>query len=386
MNLDDKRVMVLKCERYEVNMIKTKLKDGLDPWGGMEAFVRPQMKVLLKPNLLMAKRPEAVTTTHPAVVQAVTELVQEAEGEVIIGDSPGGPFTRALLQRVYQRTGMEGVANATGAKLNWDFKAFERAHPEGLILKNLTLGRFVEDIDLLINLPKLKTHGLTKMTGGVKNLFGAIPGLIKAEYHLKMQDIKDFSNILIDIVLGVQPQLTIMDGIIGMEGSGPSGGKARELNTLLISPNPFALDIAAAELVKIKPESIPTIKMAGERGFAGSIAEVDLLGIPLTELQPAGFTSPDISYSADLFENFLPGKLGSWLADRLRPKPVFDPEICTQCGDCIRGCPPQVIKRRKKGVTVDLDGCIRCFCCQELCPCQAVKIHRPLISRLLFSK
>lgn len=386
MNLDDKRVMIIQCDRYEVNMIKIKLKEGLEPLGGMTAFVRPKQKVLLKPNLLMAKKPETVATTHPAVVQAVTELVEEAQGEVIIGDSPGGPFTKTLLHRVYQRTGMEGVADATDAKLNWNFKFLERANPDGLLLKVLTIGQFIEDADVIINLPKLKTHGLTKMTGGVKNLFGAIPGLIKAEYHLKMQNIKDFSNILLDIAVGIRPQLTIMDGIIGMEGAGPSGGNACELNTLLISTNPFAVDIAAAELVKVKPESVPTIKMAGERGLPASIAEIELLGVPLNKLQPTSFLTPEISYTTEILENFLPGRIGRWLANSLRPKPIFDPEICTQCGDCIRGCPPQVIKKMEKGVSVDLEKCIRCFCCQELCPQRAVKIHRPFISRLIFSK
>ncbi len=386
MNLQDKRVMVMRCERYEVNMIKTILQEGLQPWGGIEHFVKPGQRVLLKVNLLMAKKPEEVTTTHPAVVQAVTELVQAAQGQVVIGDSPGGPFTKALLQRVYRRTGMEGVANATGVELNWDFGAVERPNPEGKILKTLTLGKFIDDADVIINLPKLKTHGMTKMTGGVKNMFGAIPGLIKAEYHLNMQDINDFSNVLIDIALATAPDLTITDGIIGMEGEGPSGGKSIELNTLLISPNPFAIDVAVAELVKIKQDKIPTIKAAGERGQVALLNEIELLGTPLQELQPTEFASPDISYSAKLLERFLPNFVAQWVTRALKPKPIFDPEICIQCGDCIRSCPPQIITRMEKGVKADLDKCIRCFCCQELCPKKAVSIQRPLLGRLLFRK
>ncbi|AZR72910.1 hypothetical protein BBF96_05600 [Anoxybacter fermentans] len=386
MNLKDNRVMILYCNRYEVNLIKERLKDGLEPWGGIRAFVKPGQKVLLKANLLMAKKPEEAATTHPAVVHAVAELVHEADGKAIIGDSPGGPFNRTLLQRVYRRTGMEAVAVATGAELNWEFGFVKHSFPEGKILKNVTVGKYIKNADLIINLPKLKTHGLTKMTGGVKNLFGAIPGLLKAEYHLNMQKIDDFADALIDIALFVSPGLTIMDGIIGMEGEGPSGGKPIELNTLLVSPNPFALDVVMAELVKIKPEKIPTIKMAKKRGLGYELKDVQLLGDPIGRLKPENFNSPNIDYSAKLLERRLPKPLAKWMTGLLRPKPVFDPEICVQCGDCIRSCPPQVIQKLEKGVNADLDKCIRCFCCQELCPKQAIRIHRPMLGRILFGK
>lgn len=386
MNLQDQRVMVIRCDRYEVQKIKRLITEGLQPWGGMAAFVKPEQRVLLKVNLLMAKKPEEVTTTHPAMVQAVAELVQAVGGKPVIGDSPGGPFTTALLQRVYRRTGMEVVAQETGAELNWEFGAVERSFPDGKILKTITVGKYIDQADVIINLPKLKTHGMTKMSGAVKNLYGSIPGLLKAEYHLNMQDISDFSNVLCDIALCVAPQLSIMDGIIGMEGEGPSGGTPVHLNTILISPNPFALDVAVAELVRIKQEKIPTIKAAGERGLISRPEEIELMGEPLKNLHPASFESPDINYSAKLLERFLPGALGGAITNLLRPKPIFDADLCVQCGDCIRSCPPQVISKRDKGVEADLSRCIRCFCCQELCPKIAVRVHRPVLGRLLFRK
>lgn len=378
--------MVLRCDQYEVEQIKTRLTEGLKLWGGMTAFVRPGQRVLLKANLLMAKKPEEATTTHPAMVQAVAELVQEAGGKPVIGDSPGGPFTSALLQHIYRRTGMEGVAQATGAELNWDFGSVERSFPEGRIMKTLTLGKYIEAADVIINLPKLKTHGMTKMTGAVKNLFGAIPGLLKAEYHLNMQDIDDFSHVICDIALCVAPALSIMDGIMGMEGEGPSGGTPILLRSIFISPNPFALDVAAAELVKIKQDQIPTIEAAGQRGLPKEPGEIELLGEPLQSLHPDSFTAPEITASAKLIERILPGALGNAVARLLRPRPVFDPDLCVQCGDCIRSCPPRIITRQEKGVKADLDRCIRCFCCQELCPKVAVRVHRPLLGRLLFKR
>lgn len=386
MNLQDNRVMLQRVTQYDVSKIKAALKEGLKPWGGMAHFVKPDDKVLLKTNLLMAKKPEEATTTHPAVVQAVAELVSEVGGKPMIGDSPGGPFNNVMLQRVYRKTGMEDCAKAAGATLNWNFESEDRQFPEARILKTVTLGKFVTEADVIINMPKMKTHGITKLSCGVKNLFGTIPGLQKAGYHLNMPDINDFSNMLIDIALCVAPQLTIMDGIVGMEGEGPSGGDPIALNSLLISPNPFAMDVAAAEMVKIKPEKVPTIKMAGERGLPSNLADIEILGGALKEFHPTSFTSPDISYSAKLIERILPNPIAKALLGAIKPKPIFDVNLCIQCGDCIRSCPPQVITKAPKGVKVELDKCIRCFCCQELCPRQAVRVHRPALGKVFFRK
>ncbi|MCK4261176.1 MAG: DUF362 domain-containing protein [Halanaerobiales bacterium] len=386
MNLRDNRVMVLRCERYEVNRIKNLLQEGLMPWGGIEGFVKSGQKVLLKANLLMAKKPEEVTTTHPAVVHAIVEMIEEIGAKATIGDSPGGPFRRAMLQHVYRRTGMEAIAETTYAELNWNFDQIKRPFSEGKILKSITIGKYIDDADVIINLPKLKSHGMTKMSGGVKNLYGAIPGLLKAEYHLNMPNIDDFANMLIDIALCVAPQLTILDGIVGMDGEGPSAGDPVQLNTLMISPNPFALDVAIAELVGIKSDKIPLIKNAKERDLPFELKDIKLLGEPLKDLRPKKFTAPTIDYTAKLLERRLPEPVARFVTRLLRPKPVFDPEICVQCGDCIRSCPPKVIQKIEKGVEADLDKCIRCFCCQELCPKQAVNIKRPLLGKVLFRK
>ena len=382
MNLKENRVYALECDRYEVNLIKEKLKEGLELWGGLENFVKPDQTVLLKANLLMAKKPEDSTTTHPAVVHAVTEMVEEVGGNPIIGDSPGGPFNTGMLKRIYSKTGMEAIADSTGAELNWNFESVSKTYSEGKVLKNMTLGQFITDVDLIINLPKFKTHGLTKMTGAVKNMFGAIPGLLKGEYHLNMHEVDIFSEVLLDIALACAPTLSIMDGIVGMEGEGPSGGDSIELNTLLISPNPCALDVAMAHLVKIEPEEVPTIKAAQGRGLVSTINEIEIIG--KQSIDVGSFTSPDIENSTLLIDNALPAPLAKIVQKLLRPKPIFNAELCVQCGDCIRSCPPQIITKTEDCVEADLDECIRCFCCQELCPRQAVDIHRPFLGRLLF--
>jgi len=383
MGFKDNRVMVLKCNDYDVKLIRENLKRGLAPWGGIEAFVQPNQQVLLKANLVMAKKIEKSATTHPALVQAVTELVQEVGAKVIIGDSPGGPFNESMVKRVYRKTGMEDVAKNTGAELNWNFDEVQSPFTEGKVLKNITLGKFISDADVIINLPKFKSHGLTKMTGGVKNMFGAIPGLLKAEYHMKMQEIDDFSNALMDIALATNPDLTIMDGIIGMEGEGPTGGEPIKLNTILISPNPTAIDVVMAKIAKLDPLSIPTIKIAKDRGLIYQLEEVELLG---EEVEQYSFVAPTIQDSVELLTLRLPTPIAKWLLSHKRPKPIFQKDKCIQCGVCIQSCPPKIITKTDSCVEADLDKCIRCFCCQELCPQEAVDIHRPFLGRLLFGK
>ena len=377
------KVLVLACEDYNLELIKEKIKAAFKPLGGLENFVDCNQKVLLKPNLLMAKKPEAGITTHPAVVQAVAELVIELGAEVIIGDSPGGPFNKTVMKRVYQKTGMAKVADNTTAKLNWNFANHTKNTTTTKILNNLTIGEFIAEADIIINLPKFKTHGLTKMTGGVKNMFGAIPGLLKAEYHMKMPEIDNFSDVLLDVALATKPQLTIVDAITAMEGEGPSSGDKYDLNRLLIGANPLAVDVVMADMVGVKPEAVATIAAAKRRNLVHNINQIDYLGL---ETKLNEFETPTIDSSAQLLDRRLPGFLAHWVRKLVKPKPVFDEQQCIQCGACITGCPPQVISKTETGVEADLDNCIRCFCCQELCPEEAVDIHRPWLGKLLFGK
>ncbi len=379
--MTDNRVMVVECDQYKRKLVTERLRAGLEPWGGMEEFVSPGDRVLLKVNLLMGKAPQEAVTTHPVIVQGVADLVAEAGGKPIIGDSPGGPFNKSMLNRVYGKTGMDTAADTTEAELNFEFGVETVSFAEGKVLNNLQLGTFVQEADVIINLPKFKTHELTKLTGAVKNMFGAVAGLLKAEYHLNMQEINDFADVLLDIAQATAPDLSIMDGIVGMEGEGPSGGDTIKLDTILISPDLCALDVAMADLAGVEPEKVPAIAAARERGLVSRRDEIEVLG---DEIEIDTFITPQIGDTAELLNQRLPGFLAAWVQKLLRPKPVFDEEKCIQCGACIRSCPPQVITKTEKGVEADLDDCIRCFCCQELCPEEAVEIHRPWLGRLLF--
>ncbi|MBM7555435.1 DUF362 domain-containing protein [Halanaerobacter jeridensis] len=383
MSGENNQVLVVECKDYNIELIKEKISAALKPLGGIESFVQENQTVLLKPNLLMAKKPEAGITTHPAVVQAIAELVGELGAEVIIADSPGGPFNKTVMKRVYQKTGMSQVAQVTTANLNWNFASQTKDSSDAKILNKLTVGQFIAEADVIINLPKFKTHGLTKMTGGVKNMFGAVPGLLKAEYHMKMPQIDNFSDALLDVALATKTSLTIVDGITAMEGEGPSSGDKFQLNRLVIGVNPLAVDVAMADIVGIKPQAVATIAAAERRGLTHNIDQIEYLGI---ETKLTEFKTPTIDSSAQLLDRRMPSFLARWIRKLVKPKPVFNDQRCIQCGACITGCPPQVISKTEEGVEADLEGCIRCFCCQELCPEDAVDIHRPLLGKLLFGE
>jgi len=376
------RVVLTPCTDYQEARVEAAVQASLAALGGMERFVQPGQRVFLKVNLLMAKEIDRAITTHPAVVKAVVKQIQAAGGSVIIGDSPGGPYSVSGLKRSYRLSGMEQVAAETGAALNFDLGAVELTHPAGKVLKRATIIRPLADADVVITLPKLKTHGLTKFTGGVKILFGAIPGLLKAEYHLRMPDVRDFSDMLLDLVTLVKPRLSIMDGVVGMEGEGPSAGKPKQVGLLLASTDSVALDVVACAVVGIPPEEATTTRAAMARGLTtGRVEDIDLVGPPLSAVKLTDFET--VGKGGD-FVHRMPGFVHGLAYALLRPKPVTNQQLCNGCGTCANVCPAQAITMIGHRPRTDYDKCIRCFCCQELCPQSAVMIQRPWAGRMVF--
>jgi uncharacterized Fe-S center protein len=248
-----------------------------------------------------------------------------------------------------------------------------------VISKRLTLIKPMMDCDKIITLSKLKTHGMAMYTGAVKIMFGAIPGVLKAEYHYKMPDLKDFTNMLVDICTLTKPVLSIIDGVVGMEGEGPTGGSPVPSGVIMASENPYELDVAGAYVMGIKPIDVPTIKRCSERGLiTGDIKDVEIVGDDIK-----GFIKhyevPDIRTIN--FSGKVPKFVEKFLNKNVLPRPVFSPEICIGCSSCKNSCPPGAIVMVGGKPKVDLHKCIRCFCCQELCPHKAVEIKRPWILR-----
>ena len=368
-------VSILSCDSYEASAIDAAVRQSLEHLGGMSRFVQPGMRVLLKPNLLAPRAPTEATTTHPAIVAAVTRLVQEAGGTVTVADSPGGPFVAALLKTIYSATGMEQVARDTGLTLNHDFTDTEVSNPSGKLLKRLRLITAVAQADVVINLPKLKTHGQMVYTGAVKNLFGAIPGTEKIEYHMRMADYATFADTLIDIYLAAKPKLTVMDAVVGMEGAGPSAGDARQVGLILASEDAFALDYVALSVVGANPLQVPVMKAAAERGLCPTdLSGITVLGNTVDEVRVQRFNMPAMNEM--LTVSWSQSRLLGRLAQRIKARPLFHHKACTGCSMCAKHCPAKVIAMDTGKPCVDLDGCIRCFCCQELCPAKAITIKR----------
>jgi uncharacterized protein (DUF362 family)/Pyruvate/2-oxoacid:ferredoxin oxidoreductase delta subunit len=380
------KVAIVKCGDYEYERVKKAVRESLDLLGGISSFISPGDRVLLKVNLLIRRRPEKVTTTHPSLARALAELVLEAGAHPIIGDSPGGYhyYTPATLEAVYETCGMKEAAELSGAELNFNTEVVDVPYPEGKLMKSIKTIKPVLEADKIINIPKIKTHAMTVYSGAVKNLFGVIPGRYKPEYHLRFEDTGDFADVLIDICSFVKPVLTVMDAVVGMQGYGPTNGSPKQVGLILSSANPYELDVAAAKIIGLKPKLIPTVRRSIDRGLcSGELDTVEVVGEKPEDVSVSDFKIPTLKLSFNLYNLLLPKFISKRLNRVMKAKPCFDFETCKGCGQCARGCPPQAIEMVDGKPVMNLDKCIRCFCCHELCNYNAVEIKRPWWLRLL---
>ncbi|MDI6601602.1 MAG: DUF362 domain-containing protein [Thermoanaerobacteraceae bacterium] len=375
-------VAIRKCSSYEQNEVENAVSMVISDLGGIEKYIKPGDKVFLKINLLMKKKPEEAVTTHPAVIEAVIRKIQGAGGRVLIGDSPGGPYNERALKTIYRICGIDKVAEKTGAELNFDTSAVELQNPSGKILKNITMIKPVADANVVVSIPKLKTHNLTTFTGAVKLMFGCIPGNLKAEYHVRMPELKDFADALVDICMLTKPHLVVMDAVEAMEGEGPSGGTPKKLGCILASSDPFYLDGVAADIIGLKSDEAPTIKAAMKRGIYDP-GNLKLVGDNKEEFKTSDFKIPT-KRPTDMLSDKVPVLIKPFIKRYIRPRPVFDWDRCRGCGDCADNCPARVIEMIDNRPHVNYDDCISCFCCQELCMYRAVEVKRPWLSKFIF--
>jgi uncharacterized protein (DUF362 family)/Pyruvate/2-oxoacid:ferredoxin oxidoreductase delta subunit len=377
----DNRVAVVRRAEYDAGRVETAVRRAVDLLGGMARFVQPGHKVLVKPNLVVPSEPEKAIVSHPTVVRAVVRLVQEAGGRVVIADNPTVvPVTRRGWESAYERAGLAALAAETGAALNAHIVAEQRSHPRGKLVRLVDTSSFVTEADVVISVPKLKTHGLMRFTGAVKNLFGTVPGTTKFGYHVKLQTVDLFAEMLLDLVSFVRPALTVMDAIIGMDGDGPSAGRPFSIGAVLASPEPVALDVAALGMVAQEPASVPTVARAIQRGWtSGRVADLSLLGDDLAAMRVSGFRMPTgRGVSVEGVPDFLLS-----LGTRQLVASPFVTERCIGCGLCIENCPVQTIGQMGGRARIDLTHCIRCYCCHELCPEQAIELRQPWVGRIL---
>ena len=378
-----KEVSLRSCDSYEYGEVKSKVENLLQDLGGVEKYINKNRTVFIKLNLVAKKSPDEMATTHPMVLKVVAEKLLDLGCRVIVGDSPGGPYTKSSLKGVYKACGIEEVCEELNIELNYDTSEVKVENPHGKILKYMTVIKPIVEVDYVINICKLKTHAMATFTGGVKNLFGVIPGVKKAEYHFKMPEVKDFTEALVDICTFVSPTLTIMDGVIGMEGEGPTAGNPRKIGVLLASPSPYAIDVVSCNIINLDPNKVPTVQRCVERNLIKrDFSDICVLGERVEEKIISDFKIPS-NRSISFLRGKVPRSIEVFVNKKLAGKPVINYKECVKCGVCSRVCPPKVIDMKSDGPVINLDKCIRCFCCHELCPKKAVDLKRPFIFKFL---
>jgi uncharacterized protein (DUF362 family)/Pyruvate/2-oxoacid:ferredoxin oxidoreductase delta subunit len=370
-------VSIVRCGDYDEVEVLAGLRRSIDLLGGIEAFVKPGKRVLLKPNLLYGKAPEKAVTTHPSIVKGMIRIVRDAGGIPSIGDSPSiGSCLRAA-----EKAGIGGVAEEMNCPLVELDRPILPEKRQGKYFKQLEIDRTVLEADVVINLPKWKTHGMMLLTLGVKNMFGCVSGPRKALWHLKAgEDRKLFARMLVDVYQIVQPSLTVLDGVVGMEGNGPGSGTPIRLGLIMASRDAFSLDQIVCDLLRIPRKSLPTNQVAFEEGIMRDGLEV--VGVPVDQLKIPRFEFPPL-YGLTWG---LPFFVRMGLKSALTSKPSLNEAMCLRCDRCVEICPPKALSRECKELVFDYKKCIRCFCCQEVCPEGAIFLKPGWVLRIVGRK
>ena len=367
------KVSILKCEGYEPQLVEKKVREAVDLLGGITVFIKPESKVLVKPNLLMAKEPEYGVTTHPEVVRSVIRLLKDIRCSIFVGDGPsvwGNQIEN--VDEVYERTGMSRVCREEEVEL----VKFDKRRWRG----DFPLSTWLDECNYLVSLPKFKTHEFTLITGAIKNNFGLVSGTYKTELHKRYFDREDFSKAVVSVYQEAKPALTVIDGILAMEGDGPAtSGKTRNLNLLLASNDCVSLDSLMALIMGINPLEVMTTKEASYRGLGNAdLNSISVLGENLEDIKNQQFLLPSTS-----MRRKLPAPVKKLAKELIKYLPCVERDNCIKCAACIEACPYQAITMKEKGIVFDYSKCISCFCCQEACPSSAIKVKKSLLAKLL---
>ena len=367
------RVVLSRCADYDLDRVRAKVAEILQPLGGMAAFVQSGQSVLIKPNMLSARAPEDGVTTHPAVLRAVIEQVQAAGGIPRVGDSPSGAIKG--VARCWEATGFLEVCRQTGVEL----VHFEKAGSIGRTIGDLTyhLATPVVEADVVINLPKMKTHGFTLYTGAIKNLYGTLPGFQKANFHKLYPHPRSFSRLLVDIYGLIRPALHLVDGIIGMEGDGPATGVVRHNGLLAASADGVALDAVLCHLMGFRPGEVEMVALAGAQG----LGRADLSAIQIIGEALEGLRFTDYALPSNRLMSLIPERLMRWGGKLIYVRPQVDRSRCVSCGVCAQGCPVDAIQMADGYPVFDYKKCINCLCCNESCSEGAVRQRLSWLAR-----
>lgn len=379
-------VSLQNCEDYSEAAVQRAIEGVFAPFGGIGGVVKAGDKVYLKCNFVAGKEPNRAVTTHPMITRVVAKMCAERGAVVFAGDSSGGLYNKAHMSKVYKITGTEdALADIEGASMNEDFESTVIA-VDGKVTKEIEVTNSVLNADVVINLAKLKTHTLTRYTGAVKNLFGVIPGLKKVSVHGEFQEIGRFFDYLFDINVAMKEkvQFHIVDGVVAMEGEGPTAGSPKEMKIIMGGKDPFAVDYIGTSLMG-NPADFPQNELAAQRGLLDG-DNVVVVGEKVQDRQSV-FEIPAARTDADLFKlkNY-PKFVKSIIRKLTITYPTVAKKDCRGCKKCAEHCPPKAIDMSSGKAVFEYDKCIRCFCCQELCPFGVIKIHKPIGAKLLARK
>lgn len=374
------KVALVRCSSYDEAVVAEAVKRGVALLGGMDAFIKPGEKILLKPNVLVGDSPDKHIGPHPLVFKAVAQQTQSLTANVTYGDSSGAGKPLGQMRKA----GFAEIAQALNIPLA-DFEGGQEIQfHDSPFTKQFMLANGVLDADGLISISKFKTHQLTRVTGAVKNQFGCVPGMLKPQFHIKLPNALDFAKMLVCLNLYIKPRLFIMDGIMAMEGNGPRGGTGVAMNVLLFSADPIALDATMCRMIDLDPEFVPTMKPGQDWGLGTyQAADIELVGDALDSFVNKSFNVVRAPVKAVTNSTVVP-----FFRNLVSPRPVIDLAKCNRCGTCVTHCPatPKAVDwhdgDKKKSPTYKYERCIRCFCCQELCPKLAISVKTPLLGKI----
>jgi len=363
-------VAITKCRSYSQGELDKAVERTLELLGGIEKFIKPNEKVLIKPNLLSTRTPEEAVNTHPELIRAVIKKVRPISGNIKIGDSAAGFGDN--MDEIHRTSGVKEIAEEEAVELI-KFDSSKR-------IGRYPIASDALEADKVISLPKFKTHGLTLITAAVKNMYGIVPGISKAEQHSLAPRADDFASVILDVFCSRKPELTIVDAVESMEGEGPAGGNVRKTDFIAASADAVALDSALMKIIGMEPLDLVTNKEARKRGIgATDLKDIDVLGEGLDAVKVEDFKLPGTGLA-----NRIPKSL-SWLIRLvIRFRVEIDGTKCRRCDLCRESCPVNAITIGKKTCSVDYSKCLLCLCCQEICPHGAVRLRKSWFARMMW--
>jgi len=368
-------VSIVKSNGYSLPGLKTDIANALS-LAGFDPYSLKNKQVLLKPNLLRAVAPEKAVTTHPLFIRAIAEIALDHGARVAVGDSPGFGNTNQCLKGCRVIEGLKGL-NVTIA----DFATPVTVKNERGTFKTFIIAKGVFESEAIINLPKLKTHGQMYLTGATKNMFGIVPGLLKGKKHLESgTDYSLFARMLVELCYFKKPVVSIIDGIVAMDGNGPGGGDPYDLGLIVTGTDTIAVDRICAAILGFNPENIPIFAQAKKNALGtGDLAAITVTGESIESVRVKNFRPARQGFSP---LTMVPEFIANPLRNHLSFKPRVDQKKCRLCGECIAMCPVSCITNENAKIVMDYEKCIRCFCCQEICPHKAITAKRPLVGKI----